>query len=146
MNERKNKFKSRIYFLIMQKNFLALISFLTSVLGLILIYIAAINIKPVQIEISQITPDLIGRSVSIQGIIKEKKIHTEGHMFLVISDGESDIQVPIFSSLMKDLKNENLTEVDFEVNRKFSVTGLVDEYNGNLQVLPRKTSDIKLGD
>jgi DNA/RNA endonuclease YhcR with UshA esterase domain len=129
----------------MQKNFLTLICLLTSVVGLILIYIAAINIEPVEIKISQITTDLIGRSVSTQGIIKEKTLHPDGHMFLVISDGNSDIQVPIFSSLMKDLKNENLTEEDFEVGKKISVTGLVDEYKNNLQILPRKTSDIKLG-
>jgi DNA/RNA endonuclease YhcR with UshA esterase domain len=129
----------------MQKNFLTLICLLTSVVGLILIYIAAINIEPVEIKINQITTDLIGRSVSTQGIIKEKKLNPDGHMFLVISDDNSDIQVPIFSSLMKDLKNENLTEDDFEVDKKISVTGLVDEYKGNLQILPRKTSDIKLG-
>jgi DNA/RNA endonuclease YhcR with UshA esterase domain len=129
----------------MQKNFLTLICFLTSIVGLILIYIAAINIRPVETKISQITTDLIGRSVSTQGIIKEKRLHTDGHMFLVISDGNSDIQVPIFSSLMKDLKDENLTEEDFQVDEKIYVTGLVDEYNSNLQVLPRKTSDIKLG-
>jgi DNA/RNA endonuclease YhcR with UshA esterase domain len=65
-------------------------------------------------------------------------------MFLVISDGKSDIQVPIFVSLMNDLKNVNLTEGNFKVNKKISVTGLVDEYNGQLEVLPRKVSDINL--
>ena len=129
----------------MQKNFLALISLITSVVGLILIYIAAINIKPVEIKISQINPDLIGRTVSTQGTIKQKNLHTDGHMFLTISDGKSNIQVPIFSSLMKDLKSVNLTEEDFEVNKIISVTGLVDEYRGDLQILPRKTSDVKIG-
>jgi DNA/RNA endonuclease YhcR with UshA esterase domain len=130
----------------MQKNFLVLISFSTSIIGLILIYIAATNIKPVEIKITQINSDLIGRSVSTQGIIKEKELHSDGHMFLTISDGNSDIQVPIFSSLMKDLKDENLTEESFKINEKIFVIGLVDEYRGNLQILPRKTSDIKLGD
>ena len=130
----------------MQKNFLTLICFLTSVVGLILIYIAAINLKPIEIKISQITPEFIGRSVSIQGIITQKNIHSEGHVFLMISDDEFDIQVPIFSSLMNDLKKENITESEFKINEAISVTGLVDEYRGQLQILPRKTSDIKLGD
>jgi len=130
----------------MKKNFLVLISFLTSVIGLILIYIAAINIQPVEIKISQINSDLIGRSVSTQGTITQKKLHSDGHMFLVISDDESDIQVPIFSSMMNDLKKENITESDFKIDEIISVTGLVDEYRGQLQILPRKTSDIKLGD
>jgi len=130
----------------MQKNFLTLICFLTSVVGLILIYIAAINIKPVEIKISQVNSELIGRSVSIQGIITQKNLHSEGHVFLMISDDESDIQVPIFSSLMNDLKKENITESDFKINEAISVTGLIDEYRGQLQILPRKTSDIKIGD
>jgi DNA/RNA endonuclease YhcR with UshA esterase domain len=128
----------------MQKNFLVLICFFTSILGLVLIYIAAINIKPVEIEISQITSDLIGRSISTQGTIKQKKLHADGHMFLVISDSKSDIQVPIFASLMNDLKKNNITENDFKINKPISVNGLVDEYNGQLQVLPRKVSDINL--
>lgn len=130
----------------MQKNFLVLICFLTSVVGLILIYIAAINLKPAEIKISQINSDLIGRSVSTQGIMTQKKLHSDGHMFLVISDDGSDIQVPVFSSLMNDLKKEDITESNFKINGKISVTGLVDEYNGQLQILPRKASDIKIGD
>jgi DNA/RNA endonuclease YhcR with UshA esterase domain len=130
----------------MQKNFLVLISLSTSVIGLILIYIAALNIQPVEISISQINSDLIGRSVSTKGIITQKKLHSDGHMFLMISDGESDIQVPVFSSLMNDLEKENITESDFKINETISINGMVDEYRGQLQILPRKTSDIKIGD
>ena len=129
----------------MQKNFLVLICFLTSVIGLVLIYIATINLKPVEIEISQITSDLIGRTVSTKGIITQKKVHSDGHVFLVISDDVSNIQVPIFSSLMNDLKKENITESDFKINENILVTGLVGEYRGQLQIQTRKTSDIKLG-
>ena len=130
----------------MKKNFLVLISFLTSVIGLILIYIAAINIQPVEIKISQINSDLIGRSVSTQGTITQKTLHPDGHMFLLISDDVYDIQVPIFSSLMNDLKKKNITESNFKINETIFVTGLIDEYRGQLQILPRKTSDIKFGD
>ena len=129
----------------MGKNILVLISFFTSALGLILIYIAAVNIKPVEIKVSQINSDLIGRTVSTQGIITQKRLHSEGHMFLMISDGESDIQIPIFSSLMNDLEKENITELDFKINETILVSGLVDEYRGQLQILARKTSDIKIG-
>jgi len=129
----------------MPKKFLGLVCFFTSVIGLVLIYIAAINLQPVEIKISQISSDLIGRSISTRGIITQKRLHSAGHMFLVISNDNSEIQVPIFSSLMNDLKKENITESDFKINETISVTGLVDEYMGQLQILPRKTSDIKLG-
>ena len=129
----------------MAMNILVFASLFTSLIGLILIYIAAINIKPVEIKINQINSDLIGRSVSTEGKIVEKKLHSEGHMFLIISDDDSEIQVPIFSSLMNDLNKENITELNFEINGTISVIGLIDEYRGQLQILSRKTSDIKIG-
>jgi DNA/RNA endonuclease YhcR with UshA esterase domain len=42
------------------------------------------------------------------------------------------------------LKKNNVTENDFKVNKQISVNGLVGEYKGQLQIVPRKVSDIKL--
>jgi len=116
----------------------------TSFLGLILIYIAAINLQPVKIEISKISPEIIGRMVLISGKITQKTPNPAGHLFLVISDNKSNIQVPIFVSLMNDLKKNNITENDFKINKIITINGLVGEYRGQLQVLPRKASDINL--
>lgn len=127
-----------------KKNILIFWFLFTSFLGLILIYIAAINIQPMKIEISQITPELIGRMVLITGKITQKTPISGGHLFLVISDNESNIQVPIFVSLMNDLKNNNITENDFKINKFISVNGLVGEYRGQLQIVPRKVTDINL--
>ncbi len=127
-----------------RKNILIFWFLFTSFLGLILIYIAALNLQPVKIEVSQITSELIGRSVSISGKIVQKTPNSAGHLFLMISDDKSKIQVPIFASLMNDLKKNNITENDFKINKLISVNGLVGEYRGQLQILPRKVSDINL--
>ena len=127
-----------------RKNILIFWFLFTSFLGLILIYIAALNLQPVKIEVSQITPELIGRSVSTSGKITQKTPNPSGHLFLVISDNKTSIQVPIFVSLMNDLKKNNITENDFKINKIITINGLVGEYRGQLQVLPRKVSDIKL--
>jgi DNA/RNA endonuclease YhcR with UshA esterase domain len=127
-----------------KKNILIFWFLFTSFLGLILIYIAAINLQPVEIEISKITPELIGRMVLISGKITQKTPNPSGHLFLVISDDKSKIQVPIFVDLMNDLKKNNITEDDFEINKLIYVNGLVGEYKGELEVLPRKVSDINL--
>jgi DNA/RNA endonuclease YhcR with UshA esterase domain len=127
-----------------KKNILVLWFLFTSFLGLFLIYIAALNLQPIKIEISKITPELIGRMVSTSGKITQKTPNPSGHLFLVISDNKTSIQVPIFASLMNDLKKNNITENDFKVKKFISVNGLVGEYRGQLQVVPRKVTDINV--
>lgn len=128
----------------MKKDFLILICFLTSVVGLILIYIAAINLEPKQIELKDVTSELVGRSVLTSGKIVYKKTHAAGHLFLTISDEDTKIQIPLFAGFMNTLKEVGLTEHDFEIGLKISVSGLVDEYQGQLQIIPRRDGDIKI--
>lgn len=131
----------------MQKNFLILTCFLTSVVGLILIYVATINIQPTKIELKDINSELIGRSIVTEGTIVYKKTHTAGHLFLTISDDGNKIQIPLFSGFMGKLKERNYSEDNFEIGVKISVSGLVDEYMDQLQIIPRRVDDIKiLGD
>lgn len=128
----------------MAQNVLIFVCFLCSILGLILIYIAATNIQPREISISEITADLIGRSVTITGYITYKRTHPSGHLFLTISDGKGEIDVPIFDGLMKELSKKGITHAHFKKGSKVMITGLVNEYREKLQVQPRKANDIKL--
>lgn len=120
------------------------ISLVCSVVGLILIYIAALNLQPRQIKISDITAELVGRSVSTSGKIVYKRSHVAGHLFLTISDNDAKIQVPLFAGFMNSLSEVGLTEKDFKVGDKVSVSGLIDEYRGQLQIIPRKVDDIRI--
>jgi len=128
----------------MAKNILVLISLLTSVIGLVLIYIAAINLEPKQIELKDMNPELVGRSVATTGEIVYRRTHDAGHLFLTISDDDTKIAVPLFAGYLNDLKEVDLTEDDFRVGTKISVSGLVDEYQGQLQIIPRRVNDIKI--
>ena len=109
-----------------------------SVIGLVLIYIAATNIEPDTLEIGEINAELVGKTVSTEGYIKSEKMNENGHLFITISDGNKNLQVPIFSSVM-----QHMEESDFKKGYKLKVTGLVDEYRGQLQIIPRKPEDIK---
>jgi len=128
----------------LKTNSLILISLFCSVLGLILIYIAAVNLEPKQIKLKDITPELVGRSVLTTGEIVYRKSHEAGHLFLTISDADTKIAVPLFVGYLNDLRENDLTEDDFQEGTKISVCGLVDEYQGQLQVIPRRKDDIKI--
>lgn len=126
-------------------NFLKILCLSTSTLGLFLIYLAARNVQPQRIELEEINSQLIGKSVTVEGKIVYKKYHPAGHLFLSLSDGKQVIQVPIFSSLMEELTKKGFSVEDFSQDRKIKVTGLIGEYNGQLQIVPRKVEDISLG-
>ena len=122
-------------------NYIVLMSLSASVVGLVLIYFAAANVEIETIEIGDVTQELVGRTVSTEGHIKSEKMHEDGHLFLTITDGKRSLQVPIFSGVM-----QHLDAGDFKPNTKIKVTGVVDDYRNQIQVVPRKPEDIVLGD
>jgi len=125
------------------RNLIYPFSFVSSFIGLSMIYIAALNSRSIEMPLSDISSDLIGKTVTTSGYLIYKRTHPEGHVFLTISDDEITIQVPLFSGFMKSL--DGLTDDDFKIGEQITVTGLLDEYKGDLQVIPRKPSDLQLG-
>jgi DNA/RNA endonuclease YhcR with UshA esterase domain len=125
-------------------NPLVLVPLVSSIVGLILIYVATINLEPKRMKISDITHEMIGRTVSTTGKIIYRKIHPAGHLFLTISDDNVKIQVPLFVGFMNSLSESGLTEENLKVGTNISVSGLVDEYRDQLQIIPRKIDDIKI--
>lgn len=110
-----------------------------SIAGLFLIYVTAANVEPENIEIGEIGGDLIGSTVSTEGQIKSVREHENGHLFLEISDGETDLQVPVFSNVARHM-DKRIFKKGFSVK----VTGVVDEYRRQLQIIPRKPEDVVL--
>ncbi len=131
----------------LSKNFLLILSIFTSIVGLILIYFASINIEPQKITISDITADMEGRRIVTTGHLVEKREHKDGHLFLTVSDNKTKIQVPLFSDFMGSLNQIGITEDDFQLNERISVRGIVENYKGRLQIVPKSLDDVKiLGD
>jgi len=111
---------------------------------LALIYLAALSLQPIKVDLDEISFDLIGRSVTSEGKIVYKKVHSAGHLFLTLEARGSKIQVPIFAGLMNRLREKGMTEKNFSVGNRLVITGLVSEYKGQLQIIPRKVEDIRL--
>ena len=118
-----------------------ILSLLISVSGLFSIYFLSINQEPQFLELEYVNSELIGTSVSTEGYIEKKTLHENGHMFLTVSKNNYKIDVPVFSNIMQDVDHRK-----FRKNSKIKVTGIVDEYRNNLQIIPRKHEDILLKD
>lgn len=128
----------------LSKNYVLLTSLMSSVVGLVLIYIATSSIEPNEIPISDITADMEGRKVLVIGHLADKRTHEDGHLFLTISDNNSKIQVPLFSDFMKQLNKIGITGDDFHEGDKVSVSGILENYKGRLQIMPKNLNDIKI--
>lgn len=115
-----------------------------SIIGLIVIYFATLFIEPAKIEISDITPELEGRKISVVGHITQKREHQDGHLFLTLSDGKSTIDVPLFSDMMTTLENFGISAKEFKFGKKVSVGGVLEIYKGKLQIVPRSPEEIKI--
>lgn len=123
---------------------LSTVCLVCSITGILLIYIAARAIEPTFLEINEINFEFTGRQVRTSGYVVYKKIHPAGHIFLTISDGKERIQVPLFAGYVSSLRRNGFPVDKISKGAKISVTGLVDEYRGQLQIIPRKYDDIKI--
>lgn len=123
---------------------LIFVCIVSSIVGLVLIYIAAANIQPSTVRIKQIDSQFVGKTVKTTGYIIYKNNHPAGHVFLTIAENGTKIQVPLFAGFVNSLNENDVSVDDFRKGAKISITGLVGEYKGQLQIVPRKPNDIKI--
>ncbi|MEM5829422.1 MAG: exodeoxyribonuclease VII large subunit [Candidatus Aenigmatarchaeota archaeon] len=119
---------------------------LVSLTGLIFLYFSVSAVSPSEIRISKIDSKLIGKLISTTGKISYVRKHEAGHIFLTLVDDDAKIEVPIFSSLANKLSNNGITQYDLRKGRSVRITGIVSEYKGQLQIVPRRPSDIQILD
>ena len=129
------------------KNKLVYVCIAASAVGLAMIYFVATTIEAEPTRIEDITFEMVGRSVKTAGFIAYRTDHESGHIFLTIEDGDSKIQVPLFSGFVSSFERENkqmATTKELRRGALIEVEGLVGEYRGQLQVVPRKPDDLKI--
>ena len=117
--------------------FLIKASFLMAVVGIVLLFIFAQNLEPLEAEIKNIDDSYVGKSVKVEGIIdyigygKDKET-----LFLTVSDENKDIKMIMFK---KDLKN---MEGNLTSNDKIIIVGEVALYNGDLEIIARSIEKV----
>ncbi|MGC9059458.1 MAG: exodeoxyribonuclease VII large subunit [Candidatus Aenigmatarchaeota archaeon] len=113
-----------------------IICLLIAILGISILYFLAKFSQAEYVPIENLDSTYIGKTVRTSGRIVSVT-YSKGNIFLTIYDKKS-IDVPIFSNVAKYLS------YNFKKGQKISVVGVVDEYKGKLQIVPKKTSDIKV--
>jgi len=115
------------------------LSLLCSLTGLAALYVAAANTRPAVTAIASLNDDFIGTKVVISGRLIDLREHIDGHLFMKLKDDSGGvISVPVFASVRSQL-NEPIELLDV-----VQVTGLVKEYQDELEVIPDKASDLRI--
>lgn len=76
------------------------------------------------------------KECKIKGEVIEIREHKNGHLFLTVKDKSGKIQVPIF-------KNNNINQSKIKQGAIYEITGKVNRYNGELEIIPKDDGDIK---
>jgi DNA/RNA endonuclease YhcR with UshA esterase domain len=127
----------------MKPDLLTAVCGISSAAGILMIYIATASVAPEQMPLSQIDFQMIGRQVYTTGYVSYVSKHPAGHIFLTLSDGSSMIEVPLFSGFVSSMKADDVS-TNFKRGDVLEVEGMVEEYEGQLQIMPRKTADVRL--
>ncbi|MFQ5800409.1 MAG: exodeoxyribonuclease VII large subunit, partial [Candidatus Hydrothermarchaeales archaeon] len=88
------------------------------------------------VPISSITPENIGSRVYVKGEVSGLRTSPQGHMFFMLSDDAGGIKVVVFKDVAKELGC-------IEEGRSIELRGVVDEYHGEIEVIPAKAADVR---
>jgi RecJ-like exonuclease len=110
-------------------NQITLLVLVLSIIGLITIYFAVNNIKPLELKIDSIEDSMDGRLVKISGRIDNIRKSKSGNFYWTVNDG-SNITIPILDNKFK--------KIDVRSGDTVEVLGLVTKYNGEWEVMPKE--------
>lgn len=110
-------------------NQITLLVLVLSIIGLVSIYFAVNNIKPLELKIDSIEDSMNGRLVKISGRIENIRKSKSGNFYWTINDG-SNITIPILDDKFK--------KIDVKSGDNVEVLGLVTKYNGEMEVMPKE--------
>lgn len=115
------------------------LSLICSLTGVAAIYAAAMQTHPMMTPIASLDNDFVGLKVAISGQVVDSYEHRDGHLFLKLrDDSEGVVSVPVFARLRAEL-GEPIELLDM-----VQVTGEVELYRGELEVVPERASDVRV--
>ncbi len=121
----------------MSEKLMTRLSLLCSLTGIAALYVGAVQMRPTLTPLAKINEDYVGLGVMVSGQVIDLHEHRDGHLFLKLKDESGGvISVPIFASVCSEL------DEPIELLDNVQVTGQVKLYNGDLEVIPEKGTDL----
>ena len=120
------------------------IALIIAVLGLAGMMLLSDKIMPQEIKIKDLNKGMLDEDVSIVGLVEKiDKSPRSNTYFLQIMDGTGKTTAIIFDNTVLDLEKNNLTPMSF-ANHRVKITGNVQQYNGNIELILNDKKSIKI--
>jgi len=117
---------------------LILTSLFVVLIGFVVLYFINSSYSIPQVKISQINKDMTGKYVQIIGKVV-RSYYKDGNIFLEVKDkSNSSISVFIYKNVAFYLPQKTFT------GKTVLVTGIIQEYKDDLELVLKKPSDIKV--
>ena len=109
------------------------ISLAASVIGIILLFAFSFMTSPETSQVSEIDPGDVGSRVEVSGVVEDKYVTQDGHLFFHVKENNEEIDVAVFND---NLQSMGLEPQRVEEGQEITVAGDVEMYEGELQILP----------
>ncbi len=119
------------------------VSLIGSVIGIIVLYFAVLNINSNSVKIGEISGNLVGSVVNVTGTVESVYKHKNGHLFVNLKDETGKIKVVIWSDTVEGMRLAGVNVSEIKKGSKLQVTGTVEMYKGGMEIIPLR-SQIRL--
>ncbi len=114
-----------------------------SVLSIIVLYFAVLQIGSQAVKVGEITGDLVGNVVNVTGEVSNLYLHKNGHVFFNLKEGESKVRVVIWESDVEQLRYSRVNITGIKNGDKVQIVGTVEMYQGEPEIIPLR-AQVKL--
>lgn len=122
----------------MEEKTLRNIALCCSIFGLVILFFVSERLELQKTKIGEIGIDDLGKNVRICGMVSNKFVSKNGHIFLSLRDETDDINVVIFSDTVKNLEKYGIDANKLERDSKICVIGYIDEYEDKIEIIGKK--------
>jgi exonuclease VII large subunit len=110
-----------------------------SITGLIALYFITISITPVDVNIGEVTGDLVGKVVNMKGTVTNFYEHKDGHYFFDIRDETGELKVVLWDNLVEQLRLGGVNVDGIRDGTVLELTGTLEIYKGELELIPLRS-------
>jgi len=107
-----------------------------SVLSIIVLYFAVLQVGSRNVKVGEITGNLAGNVVNVTGYASDVYLHKNGHIFFNLKDLEDKIRVVIWESDVEQLSYSGVNITGIKNGDKIQIVGTVEMYQGQPEIIP----------
>lgn len=107
---------------------------LCSVIGLVILFFGVRLAEAEKVSIVEVDENSIGRLVTVEGSVYSSYYNGE-HLFFTLRDETGKIKVVVFEN---NIKRTGIDPLDVKKGVEMAVEGKVEEYEGELEILPER--------